>query len=113
MAHGTQDPVVPYPLGDESHQLLKATGYRVEWHAYPMPHSLCEPEVADLRAWLSRVCAALDPSFTNARRRRALGPSRTSPGSGEVTENLRRARVNCDPRIGIRRRLQGVPRASQ
>jgi phospholipase/carboxylesterase len=57
MAHGTQDPVVPYPLGDESHQLLKASGYNVEWHAYPMPHALCAQEVSDLRAWLPRVCA--------------------------------------------------------
>ena len=49
MAHGTQDPVVPYPLGDESRRLLESAGYPVEWHAYPMPHALCEPEVADLR----------------------------------------------------------------
>jgi len=58
MAHGTQDPVVPYPLGDESRRLLVSSGYSVEWHAYPMPHSVCEPEVADLRAWLRRICAA-------------------------------------------------------
>jgi len=53
MAHGSQDPVVPYPLGDESRQLLVAAGYAVEWHSYPMPHSLCEPEVRDLRQWLA------------------------------------------------------------
>jgi phospholipase/carboxylesterase len=58
MAHGYQDPVVPYPLGDESRQLLQAAGYSVEWHAYPMPHSLCEPEVADIRAWLKRITTA-------------------------------------------------------
>jgi phospholipase/carboxylesterase len=58
MAHGLQDPVVPYPLGEESRRLLASAGYAVEWHAYPMPHSLCEPEVADMRAWLKRVCAA-------------------------------------------------------
>jgi phospholipase/carboxylesterase len=58
MAHGTQDPVVPYPLGEESQRLLASAGYSVEWHSYPMPHSLCEPEVADLRAWLKRVGAA-------------------------------------------------------
>ena len=57
MAHGIQDPVVPYALGDESRQLLQAAGYPVEWHSYPMPHALCEPEVTDLRAWLGRVCA--------------------------------------------------------
>ena len=52
MAHGNQDPVVPYPLGDESRRMLESAGYRVEWHAYTMAHALCEPEVADLRAWL-------------------------------------------------------------
>ena len=57
MAHGIQDPVVPFELGDESRQLLQAAGYPVEWHSYPMPHALCEPEVTDLRAWLGRVCA--------------------------------------------------------
>ena len=58
MAHGFQDPVVPYPLGDDSRQLLQAAGYSVEWHSYPMPHSLCEPEVSDIRAFLKRVTAA-------------------------------------------------------
>ena len=42
-------------LGDESRRILEATGYRVEWHAYPMPHSLCEPEVADVRAFLKKI----------------------------------------------------------
>ena len=31
MAHGTQDPVVPFALGDESRRILEGTGYRVEW----------------------------------------------------------------------------------
>jgi phospholipase/carboxylesterase len=55
MAHGTQDPVVPYAMGDESRQLLQSAGYAVEWHAYPMPHGLCEPEVADIRAFLRKI----------------------------------------------------------
>ncbi len=57
MAHGTQDPVVPFALGDETRRILEATGFRVEWHAYPMPHSLCEEEVADIRAYLGQVLA--------------------------------------------------------
>jgi phospholipase/carboxylesterase len=57
MAHGFQDPVVPYGLGDETRRLLESSGYPVEWHAYPMQHSLCEPEVADIRQWLQRVTA--------------------------------------------------------
>jgi phospholipase/carboxylesterase len=55
MAHGTQDPVVPYAMGDESRQLLQSAGYAVEWHAYPMPHGLCEQEVADIRAFLRKI----------------------------------------------------------
>jgi len=55
MAHGTQDPVVPYMLGDESRQLLEGAGFKVEWHGYPMPHALCEEEVADLRGFLRRI----------------------------------------------------------
>jgi len=55
MAHGSQDPVVPLALGDDSRQLLTSAGYNVDWHVYPMPHSLCETEVSDLRAWLKRV----------------------------------------------------------
>ena len=57
MAHGIQDPVVPFTLGDQSRQLLTSAGYNVDWHAYPMPHSLCAAEVSDLRAWLTRRLA--------------------------------------------------------
>lgn len=55
MAHGVQDPVVPVSLGDDARRILEGTGYRVEWHTYPMPHSLCEAEVADIRAFLRRI----------------------------------------------------------
>ena len=58
MAHGSQDPVVPFSMGDESRRVLEGTGYRVEWHAYPMPHSLCQDEVADLKAFLAGRLAA-------------------------------------------------------
>jgi phospholipase/carboxylesterase len=54
MAHGSQDPVVPFSLGDESHRVLEGTGYRVDWHVYPMPHALCAEEVADLKSWLTK-----------------------------------------------------------
>ena len=55
MAHGTQDPVVPYALAEESRQLLEGAGFKPQWHAYPMAHGLCEPEVADLRAFLRGI----------------------------------------------------------
>ena len=58
MAHGTMDPIVPTALGEGSRDLLRSRGYDVEWHTYPMPHSVCAPEVDDLRAWLLRALPA-------------------------------------------------------
>ena len=55
LAHGTQDPVVNPSLGEQTRSLLEAEGYSVEWHAYPMPHSVCPEEIADIAAWLRRV----------------------------------------------------------
>jgi phospholipase/carboxylesterase len=57
LAHGTQDPVVAYPRGVASRDALAALGYTIEWHAYPMPHSVCAQEIADLNRWLLRVLA--------------------------------------------------------
>lgn len=57
MAHGTHDGVVPYPMGARSRDLLVQNGYDVEWHEYPMPHSVCLEEIRDIGAWLQRVLA--------------------------------------------------------
>lgn len=55
IAHGTQDPVVPYAMGKSSNDMLMKAGYAVEWHDYPMQHSVCLEEVRDIGAWLTRV----------------------------------------------------------
>jgi len=55
LAHGTSDAVVPYPMGEYAHRLLSQLGLPVEWHAYPMAHSVCIEEIRDIRAWLIRV----------------------------------------------------------
>jgi len=55
LGHGTQDPVVSLVLGEGTRRMLETQGYPVEWHAYPMPHSVCPQEVADIAAWLQRV----------------------------------------------------------
>jgi len=52
LAHGTQDPVVSLQFGEESRRLLEEAGYRVEWHAYPMPHAVSPEEVDAIAAWL-------------------------------------------------------------
>jgi phospholipase/carboxylesterase len=53
MAHGTQDPIVPIDLAEASRKVLEARGYAVEWHGYPMQHSVCPEEVEHLGAWLA------------------------------------------------------------
>jgi phospholipase/carboxylesterase len=55
MAHGQFDNVVPMMLGAKSRDYLKAEGYSVEWHDYPMAHSVSAEEVADIRQFLVRV----------------------------------------------------------
>ena len=52
MAHGVHDPVVPEALGRSSRDCLRGLGYEVEWHSYPMEHSVCAQEVADISRWL-------------------------------------------------------------
>ena len=55
MAHGTQDPVVVIARGEASRDALAALGQPVEWHSYPMPHSLHPREISDISAFLTRV----------------------------------------------------------
>ena len=55
MAHGRRDGVVALPRATASRDALVALGYSVEWHDYPMEHSVCPQEVADLQAFLQRV----------------------------------------------------------
>jgi phospholipase/carboxylesterase len=55
LAHGTQDPVVSPLLGEELRQQLETAGCKVESHSYPMPHAVCEEEIAHVAAWLRRV----------------------------------------------------------
>lgn len=57
LAHGTQDGVVVLPRAAETREALKDLGYAVEWHDYPMAHSVCMEEIADLNAFLLRVLA--------------------------------------------------------
>jgi len=58
MAHGTFDPVVPYAMGAGSMTFLTGLGYRLEWHDYPMQHSVCIEEIRDIGNWLRNVLKA-------------------------------------------------------
>ena len=55
MAHGKGDATLPMVMGVQSRDWLKSRGYQVEWHDYPMAHSVCIEEIADIRKFLLRV----------------------------------------------------------
>ena len=56
-AHGRADPVIALDRAIASRDALLALGYPVEWHDYPMPHSVCAPEIVDMNHWLLKVLA--------------------------------------------------------
>ena len=58
MAHGQFDPVVPYAAGETSADALRALGFEVEWHRYPMQHAVCAEEIRDLGDWMGARFAA-------------------------------------------------------
>ena len=58
MAHGQFDPVVPFAGGEMSAAALKQFGFDVQWHRYPMQHSVCAEEIRDLGDWMEARFAA-------------------------------------------------------
>ena len=58
LGHGRADPVVPIARGLAARDMLVELGHPVEWHDYPMQHSVCPEEIEDLHAWLLKVLAA-------------------------------------------------------
>jgi len=57
LAHGQRDPVVPLARGEAARDLLAADQQPLQWHTYPMEHSVCMEELHDLQQWLLQVLA--------------------------------------------------------
>jgi phospholipase/carboxylesterase len=57
LAHGRSDGVVAMARGTAGRDLLQQQGQPLEWHDYPMQHSVCMEEVQDLQRWLLKVLA--------------------------------------------------------
>ena len=57
-AHGSDDDVVSLELGIRARDFLARRGYQVEWHEYPMAHSVCLEEIQDIGRWLRDRMAA-------------------------------------------------------
>lgn len=55
MAHGTHDNVISLAVCQTSIQTLQGTNYRIDWHEYNMAHSVCMPEIEDIKQFLLSV----------------------------------------------------------
>jgi phospholipase/carboxylesterase len=57
-AHGVHDPMLPLAMAEQGREQVTALGYQIDWHQYPIPHSVSAEEIADVARWLERVLAA-------------------------------------------------------
>jgi len=57
-AHGLHDPMIPQAMAEQGRAQLGELGYQIDWHQYPIPHSVSAEEIADVARWLTRVLAA-------------------------------------------------------
>ena len=55
MAHGIFDDVISLEMSKVSRDLLQNPGYSVNWHEYPMAHSVCTEEIAGIEEFLKQV----------------------------------------------------------
>lgn len=55
VCHGTFDQVIPASAGKQSCDFLRLSGYSVDWHSYPMQHSVCMEEVDDISRWIVSI----------------------------------------------------------
>ena len=54
-AHGEQDNIVLMERGEKAVKLLESKGVEVQWHSYPMAHSVCGEEVVEIANFLKTV----------------------------------------------------------
>jgi phospholipase/carboxylesterase len=57
LGHGQRDGIVPLARGTASRDALQGLGMDVQWHDYPMEHSVCLEEVRELETWLQKTLA--------------------------------------------------------
>jgi phospholipase/carboxylesterase len=55
MAHGQFDDIIPIDRARRSREMLEKLGYAVTWKEYPMPHSVCAPEIGDISSFLATI----------------------------------------------------------
>jgi phospholipase/carboxylesterase len=53
LGHGTHDPVIPVELGRAARDTLVAAGGEVLYQEYPLPHTLDQQFLAEVREWVA------------------------------------------------------------
>lgn len=57
LGHGLEDDVVPVTRGQQAYATLQRLGHPITWHDYPIDHTLCLDEIADIQRWLLSTLA--------------------------------------------------------
>ena len=52
LAHGIEDPIIPFAWGERVYQALSQKQLPTTYHDYHMMHEVCHQEVKDLRQWI-------------------------------------------------------------
>ena len=55
MAHGRADDIISLDRALASRLSLQESGFNVQWHEYPMAHSVCAEEINDIRLFLTGI----------------------------------------------------------
>ncbi len=55
MAHGIDDPMIPFAWARKARTLMEERGLNIDWHEYRMGHAVIADEIADISRWLTRV----------------------------------------------------------
>ena len=58
VGHGSRDPMVAESFGQHSASQLRALGYAVEYHSYPIEHSVSMDEIKDIGRFISACLTA-------------------------------------------------------
>lgn len=51
LGHGSDDAIIPLELAERAKSIIEEQQIPVEYHVYPMPHSVCPEEISHLAAW--------------------------------------------------------------
>ena len=55
MGHGVDDDIITMERCQDSLAVLQTQNYLIDWHEYPMAHSVCMPEITDIQQFLSKL----------------------------------------------------------